>query len=965
MATHRAQSGNLVFILGFFMVGVLLVAFVALNYSQIFTHQKQAQSAVDAAALAVASEIAKATVQTSFGPVGLIDDYQNASNTGGATGGASSKPVLGINTIMARARLDYVIAKDLGNSTMYYLAKADCKEAAAASSALNQVLIQVNNGGAHSFQYVDNSGNSRNVDLCQIAANAYNASGKRAASGKPVTASDITIQVGNLTGPDSNYVTNIPVPMPRDRDATLDSSAIGTMTFDPMKGPQKMYKANVPITIDNNSFVFSMVGDSPSIVNGPFQAGAATAGTSAVPVSSVVRITVNEQVKALATGKEGDVKSKVTEVACAMPGSRRAADTLASGILRLEFPQGIPRDNNGISFQSALALMNSSMLPESATAGTAADNTNKWNGLGYYFKAKGGPFPGNGDIVSSDVNGRPADNASVSLSFYVYDWLKNSYLTPNIKAVHDALGKDLRASTVGPGEIITYTDHGSVLIQPAYAKCAPNVTCNLWGGIFYLIPNSTTAMTGGTADKPVDPRSLKWFSSATRNQYVDQAFTFRMQATVPQQLGFADPTTMCHGFDADGNPTTTNCNPVYQLLDFREDLGHMMTFAVQTATAADNVATEVNPIIDKLTAEANAIASQESAVAAQMAACTTQACHDALVPTYQALANAYNAKIAEMTEPKRQKARAVAAYSNAYSATSMCDKIAANMKAVTSLGVEKVANTDKDKFPGGYIIAGNGFSPAGRAATETEIKGTGAVGTNQVSSASGSKNWCGGEPQSTALPAFVASSPTNLADKTLFHYCTPNVIPTSQMKNFRFIGNADGSVEVTTEDVVPNNWGKWLTGQTPGPNTSWEIPSGDFAQTTGISALLENQSQYQALNIFTEPHSPQDEHLFVVWSAMAQNNVRLESNAGDVRDPKTKGNKPDCARFDKHHPLGGVSDDQKNCNPEAVRFQITSPILYTDIPIPEIKFPDPPKGNLALAPLPPMPPPPPPPRSSH
>jgi hypothetical protein len=134
----------------------------------------------------------------------------------------------------------------------------------------------------------------------------------------------------------------------------------------------------------------------------------------------------------------------------------------------------------------------------------------------------------------------------------------------------------------------------------------------------------------------------------------------------------------------------------------------------------------------------------------------------------------------------------------------------------------------------------------------------------------------------------------------------------------------------------------------------------NFTQVTGIGSLLEDQLQYQALNVYGGPDRD-DARLTVLWSVMGQNNVRNEAGA-DARDPDKSGNKLDCSMADRN-----LEPSQQACRSEATRFQITSPLLRVDMPFPTVTIPPPPPGLTAYqVPRPtPPPPPPPPPRPSH
>lgn len=935
----RSKRGSMVLPIAIFLGVILLAGLIFIVFMQMTSHQKQAQTAVDAAALAVAKELGKVTISDpGLGRVGVVDDYSNM--------GLAGRPVYGVNTVMARCRLDLIIARRLNNTTMEFLVKDDSKLLGGATRRLNNLLCSANGPGV--LKYEDASGVSKTVNLAQIAADAYNSSGLRPASVEPVTANDITIEVGRTN---SAGVTNIPVPSPLSRaevnvltNAAKVKQGLAEQTF---------YRSNIPVPVTGSDykFVFSQVGETVALIDRASFTPATPEVASGSPIifPTTVRVTVKEKVRAVAGGDAKSLESKPTEIkkeiACACAGNRRITPT--AGIFRLEFPQGVPAQDNGVKFDTILSLMNSSMLPADAGATTMPPSSG-WKGNGHYFTARNGSFPGSGSIARSDVAGRRSDNPSIALAFFVYDWLRNESLRPNVDAVYNAMHTKLRGSDLIKDQVIT--QNVDFLMQSAVAAETPNPACNVFGGIFALVPDSDKAMNAGN-----DPRSLNNFNDMTRNIYLDQAMVFRMQATVPQQLAWAPPYTMAHGKGKDDRPTTTDGNPISELLDFREDLIKMMQLGRDTAVAGGEVAREQADVIAKIVAEIDAIVDKQNEISDQM----QDAINSGNMSEYQSLQQTWNdwenkrrAKIAEMQEPTRKYNRGLIAYASGVRAINLGLAIINNLLAVTALGVDKIEHLY-------YHIAGNNdFFPPARSATVAEIMGTGPANTAQNAKAGGDKDWLGS-------PFFVK----NLSSASMPN-CPDSVIPTSQSRNFKMTtqgdaskGDGGGVILLSIGDEVPvpikpivlqniesaggfNNWARLLD----------PASKNNFAQVTGISSLLEDQVQYQSLNIYAEP-DPVDNRLVIVWSVMGQNNVRNQGGA-DVRNPDQEGNSLDCSMVDT-----GLDKAQQACRNEAVRFQITSPLLIVP-PIPPVEIPPAPPG-LPPVPSPRVPPVPPPPPQSH
>lgn len=140
MKNRRLYQGNtLVLMIAFVSVLLLSVAVFVMFYIQGIGTHKQAQNAIDAAALQAAKDIGEIYIDTNegsyFGPVGVSDNMPPGNDT-------NKRPIVGINTLMATIRLDALIAEQLGSSTMLVLAREDYEKARATSSKLQQKIIK-------------------------------------------------------------------------------------------------------------------------------------------------------------------------------------------------------------------------------------------------------------------------------------------------------------------------------------------------------------------------------------------------------------------------------------------------------------------------------------------------------------------------------------------------------------------------------------------------------------------------------------------------------------------------------------------------------------------------------------------------------------------------------------------------------------------------------------------------------
>lgn len=988
----RGRFGGSLILVVAIGLGIMLTVFAAVYiYNQMFTHQREAQTAVDAAALAVSQEISKVTTQDpNLGWIGVCDGYQ--------TGGLQQQPVYGINTLVGRARLDAVISRQLANNDMTLLANRDALQTIVAANSLKTILTAANATGTLTYNRpgAGNTPVTVNVNLADIAAQAYNANLIRTANdqshvanGQQIQPADVQIELGYVQG-DSNGLTDIPIPSPNNMSGGADAA-----NFSSSLAGVRYYKAgvNVPVPGLGNQYVFSCVTSQPHLVD-----RIAFTNTAPAPMMAptVVRVRINQPVK-LNNPKGGELAGNKVEVACAHAGGQRVPVT--AGILRFEAPQGLPEDQtSGNHFVSIRSIMD---------AGAAA-----WSGEGRFFTANGGAFPGSGTITpasyppsipsaasvpagSPAVNGTTSANPSQLMAYYVYDWLRNDCLRPNVQAVVNALSFNLRTAAVGSVQVAStgFTrkdvqiadasrplfgnlDLAELLMPKAIAQANIPECNNIWGGLFELIPNSTQAMSPGQ-----DPRSLMNFNEEP-DAYVDQAYVFRMQASTPQQLAFAGRNVMATGLDLNtGCPTTAGGSasnppqPVYILLDLREDIANAQNNALSNYDVARLVFDATTITLNNYEDQLSALTAELSAITAQMAALPPgdTAGYNALTVQYNAKLAQFNSVKALFDEEQRKYTRASNVMYNAINIINSANAIVDNMLAISSLGVNRTmpASVLSTARPRSYSLAGGAiiFAPTETIVTQAQIEGTvSTIATGQVSAAPGTKNWL-------STVSVVAGNPGGVTSPT----CVMSTIPSSQTRNYEFVTLGDaaggqdqannGILEVTTSNSVPTNDGLGHTYDSSnsssggGGNGSYVAQANNFDNITGVSALLEGESQYQALNVYrpgnTCDRDPANPRFRVDWSIMAQNNVTNFSDPTvDVRNEETPGNKLDCVNT----PVV-PNPNERACRHEAVRIQITSPLLE----VPPLVMVTPPPPPVPAPPVPSVPPPspPPPPRRSH
>lgn len=927
---ERGSSLTLIVVCGLAVVTMML--YLAVIYTQQFTHQKEAQTAVDSAAIAVAKELSLVTVRDpNLGLIGVTDQYQ--------AGGPQQQVVYGINTLTGRARLDSVIARSLNNTDMQLLSNRDAQHLTTAVRSLRSALVV--QGGV--LAYTNANGARISRDLRTIAAQAYNNNPTRAENSPNVQPADVTIELGYLNDNNAGGLTDIPIPSPANQSEGADNN-----NFSGQINQQRFYKAgvNVPVSGMGTQFVFSPIGKQPRLVDRQVFVNGTPNGNL---IPSVVRVSINQRISRTNPKSTDLLTGTKREVACATAGGERLPTT--AGLFRLEFPQGIPQDQgSGDTFKSILAIMNA---PDSA-----------WRGKGDFFTARNGPFPGVGFPVGTefpsntargtDANLNPRRSATPGemVSYYVYDWLRNDCLRPNVQSVKNALGANLRTSgniAIADASKSIFDSAGEIFIQKAWAQSVPGTPaqCNrIWGAIYDITPDSTESMRPNR-----DPRSLNNYNASNRNDYIDQAYVFRMQASAPQQVAFtaAQPggrSAIAIGINQEtGCPTTTNGFPLSHITDLRQDLGKCNDVAMTSYEEAEKVreAAEaqksyLNGLRQQWVARGNAINAQIAQIDALLQQLSgivfsrrtggfaqAIAYRNQLLQLRAALVAQLppiNAEIRRLTalynEEHRKSTRAIAVERNAIRLINDVNGLINNLLAVSSIGIQQVV-------PGHYKLAERiHFFPITQSATQAQVRGFGPIPDGGLSRggdgrpAPGDSNWVGN-------PMVFSSSPQAVAQIS----CPPSTRPSSQARNFELITVKDGSlsadgggVMVSVSDKQPTNHIPNIPAYAQSNAANYRAQANNFQNVTGVSSLLEGQSQYQNLNGYAHV-SPCDDDVLVVYSAMGQDNAHnLSLQQVDLRSDKTRGNKLDCGRAN-----AGGSPEQKICDTEAVRVQFTTPTV--------------------------------------
>lgn len=405
MAKMRHSAGNVLAVLAVVFGLILLIGFFALNFNLLFSLNKEAKTAADAAALEGAKQLATVTVDSRLGKLGLVDQAgDDPSNP------FKPAPVVSFNSALATARLDLLISEDLKNSQMVVLAKSDLDELRSKSKDLAKKLADKFAPGADGYNAVKS---------------AFTANVLRPGNNK-VDELSITIAVGRV----QEGVTNLPIPTPPD-DAAKAASVNG------------MYKACVNIPAYNVPVAFAAVSSQPRLVEEKsfIDMGAGTydvAGFGTIP-PSVVKVEADFSVSTLTTGADGKpTTDKLHQLACAMAGGNRISQA-SSSAFAVSFLGGLPaaqQFGGKISIQNLMSTDGAWKMP------TGQDST--W----LQADPKGNGFPGS-SMSAKAFPGKDStdkmDLPSEALSYGLYDWLRQQGLTLDRQAVVNAFSADLAA----------------------------------------------------------------------------------------------------------------------------------------------------------------------------------------------------------------------------------------------------------------------------------------------------------------------------------------------------------------------------------------------------------------------------------------------------------------------------------------------------------------------------------------
>lgn len=771
MSSRKSSGNTLALVIAALGVLVFLVAFFILNFQQLIGTHKQAQTAIDAAALQAAKDLGRVVITAKdgchFGVVGLVDGAPKNNDV-------NNRSQIGINTILATIRLDALIARELGNKTMAVLAAHDLELAKKDSVTLkNKILNALSAGSAEDV-------NGKTFNIRENAESAYDANAVRLGRGKRV--GNLDLQLGYVNSPQVS--SNVPVPSPNQLAQINASNSIS-------RNSTTYYQSYVPIntSIFGNEMTFGFVAsaDEPSLLHQNEFSNNLNQAQLSFLSPSAVQVSATEEVKPIA----GDNTAKTEQmqvIALAVAGGRRLPH--ASGSLQVAFPGGPPPKGQGPDTTSVQSIMNHSMIElknyqnaietqgptiDAADLGTDSKYIG-WNSAskGNWLAAKGGSVPASGSasLEASKFRGRENDDPSVVLSFLVYDWLHNMYLRPNISSVVATLSSELFPT----GNTAMLDKNSNFGMQAAYASVQAKYPVTF--GLF----NVSLSGQG-------DPRDLTRFAedpNAYRRQFANVFGYVAADMTLPDA-------SMVVAMNDQGQVVTTNGEPGEILFHFWNSISEMNRLSGETVKAGKEV-------FDLKYEKVKAIEAKLQKMSEQMEKDRTVASQ--LAPEFCKLED-------ERDQNMYVLGRAMAAMLNGSSGVNVSLGMLNDRKAITALGVKKINSLN-------YELAGGNFCPPGKAATKEAIMGTELVSTGQDAAAP-VHDWCTPPSQEGSAPIlfFVRSktaenSKAQIGDSLLQPALAAGSVPQHSLNIFVFSVHGDstqggdgGSINKMNPKITP------------------------------------------------------------------------------------------------------------------------------------------------------------------
>lgn len=388
----RSPKGNMVVLALAITVGLLVaIGLFVFNYTRILGGHEQHATAIEASSLAAAQAIARIVVEDpNYGFIALTDYPPIGQAT--IAGDGEPLPVLGINTVVGTARLDMIVAHELGDETMKMLAKKDVENARAAARRLTEVLKKsLRPGGDPLAKDLD----GQPVTPYETAKNLYESNQVKNAMGGSCVTGSFKLSLGYLDG---GSTTLTPIPEPEE--------------FAAVQADQKQdgnYKAFINIPAKGEDFYFAGLGSETRLVNTQrFRED------DGIRIPSIVKVEADHTITEVSAQGSSSIVRTIHNVACSQPGGTN--DNPPGGTICISFPSGPAPDISKVK-----DILKHPQL-----------TFNK----GQFFSPEGGDWPGEGTLTPSVfIPGEPTPAQMWAVG--LYHWVRSGRTKPNVKDLKD------------------------------------------------------------------------------------------------------------------------------------------------------------------------------------------------------------------------------------------------------------------------------------------------------------------------------------------------------------------------------------------------------------------------------------------------------------------------------------------------------------------------------------------------
>lgn len=420
----RNSRGNMLVLVTVATLGVLvaLLLFVV-NFGKLAGGTGEHTTAIEAAALAAATDIARIVIDDpNYGFISLSDHPPIGRRTVARDG--EPLPVLGVNTLLGTARLDYIIAKEINDPTMVALAQQDITNAKAAANRLQAAITDAIKPGAQSEDL-----DGTRVAPHERALALYENNLVKQTGGKLVPGS-FKLSLGWLR---DGAPTVTPVP---DETQVNDAARVPAA-----KKQDGHYRAFVNIPAHGVNFYFAGMGNRITLVDKrKFMAPVAEI------VCSVVRAEADQTVETIDGRNQGQFTHAA---ACALPLGYN--DIAPAGVLSVGFPDGLVP-----GVEKLRDLFSDSQLKTKPGKAWVPQNGD-W------------PLDPGTTLGPSPELGSGTTPTTIAWAHGFYHWLRTGRTRPRPASIRTSLNQKF-SDTISDG--ISQVTLASALIPPAYASTA-------------------------------------------------------------------------------------------------------------------------------------------------------------------------------------------------------------------------------------------------------------------------------------------------------------------------------------------------------------------------------------------------------------------------------------------------------------------------------------------------------------